>query len=290
MITPLNFNFAMLARLAAASVMTAGLVAGAVAGPASAHPKETIDYVALGDSYSAGLGAGPTTDLTCFQTPGSFPDRIDARKSVNLIANASCSGATTTDIFAPDVKRALQPQAASLTKETDLVTITIGGNDVGFGKVATACPGNPASIDCKTAIENALFAAENSLPTGLFAAFSTIQANAPYAHVVVLGYPQLLSPQFGTFGTSTQGAVALNSATAQLNALIEAAARGFGFQYVDVTQEFRNHGVGSPDPWIRPGEPAVFHPTAEGYKKGYFKAFKSEVQLNKVQEKSHSYQ
>lgn len=288
MITPLNFNFAVLARLAAASVMTAGLVAGAVGAPASAHPKETIDYVALGDSYSAGFGAGPTDDFPCLKTPGSFPDRIDSRKSVDLVANESCSGAITTDIYAVEAEFGLPAQAALLTPETDLVTITIGGNDVGFAEVAEACAVNPGLTACGDAIEDALVNAEESLPAGLLTAFSTIRAEAPYAHVVVLGYPQLLSPQFGTFGTSTQGAIALNSATVQLNTLIEGAATGFGFQYVDVTQEFRNHGVGSPDPWIHSEGQVVFHPTAEGYKKGYFKAFKSEVQLNKIQ-KSHSY-
>ncbi|WP_162150176.1 SGNH/GDSL hydrolase family protein [Arthrobacter sp. H14] len=279
MITPPNFNLAVLARLAAASVMTAGLVAGAVAAPASAHPKETIDYVALGDSYSAGLGAGSTNDFPCLKTPGSFPDRIDARKSVNLVANASCSGAITAHI---------PVQAVALTDDTDLVTITVGGNDLQYSTVVATCLGFTPG-DCTASLRTARQYAENQLAWDLQTVFAGIQQQSD-AHVVVMGYPHLFSPQFGRLGPNTAAAKAMNEATTVLNDVIESAADEAGFQYVDVTKEFRNHGIGAPDPWIHGvGADAALHPTAEGYKKGYFKTFKSEVQLNKIQKKSHSY-
>ncbi|GAB3517287.1 SGNH/GDSL hydrolase family protein [Arthrobacter monumenti] len=284
MITPLNFNFAVLARLAAASVMTAGFVAGAVAAPASAHPKETIDYVALGDSYSAGIGAG-VPQAPCGVSDLGFASLLDGKKAVDLMENASCGGAVTTDIPA---------QAAALTEDTDLVTITVGGNDLKYSTVVGIClgliPVPAGQPDCDGSLMQAELLAEGPLTQSLKSTFAVIAAQAPHAHVVVMGYPHLFSPKFDRLGADAAAAEKMNDATTVLNDVLESAADNADFQYVDVTKEFRNHGIGAPDPWIHGVfADAALHPTAEGYKKGYFKAFKSEVQLSKIQKKSHSY-
>lgn len=267
----------MLARLGAASLMTAGLIAGGVAAPASAHSRSSIDYVALGDSYSSGLGGGvPLT--TCGQTAFGYPTLLDKKRSIDLEADASCSGAITSEVA---------DQAASMDRGTDLVTITIGGNDLNYGDVVGACLLG-TSAQCDGAISLAVEKIDTVLPRDLDAAYDAIREESKYAHVVVLGYPLLFSPQFGRLGEDTAAAVQLNEATKLLNSVIADVARANRFQYVDVTREFRNHGIGAPRPWIWSLETEVgvpLHPTAEGYKKGYLKALKSDLNINKLEKR-----
>lgn len=288
--TPLNPSFTVLARLAAASLMTAGLIAGTVAPPALAHPRGVIDYVALGDSYSAGVGAGVFLD-TCGRTDMGYPSLLDRKRSIKLVANVACSGATTADVHSKGTEPFLRPQVRSITRKTDLVTITIGANNLGLGPIAAGCVQAPVSVNCQTAIEEVTNTIRTDLSHDLKKAFKAIKGRSKGAQVVVLGYPKLFSPEFSQLGPATATAVQLNSAVTSLNHVIKSTARYYRFQYVDVTGEFRGHGIGSPDPWIN--LPAAnsnqsFHPTAEGYKKGYLRAFQSEVQLNRIH-KFHSY-
>lgn len=277
MSTTSRSGFSALARLGAATLMSVGLIAGGMALPASAEPREPLQYVALGDSYSSGVGAGELT--ACGVSPLGFPGLLDRKKSIELVANPSCGGAETEDLFPGDE---LPAQILSLSEGTDLVTVTIGGNDVGFATVAAACSAADPSV-CSAAIVSALEDTLNVLPGELATTFGAIRGAAPNAHVVVMGYPQLFSPKFAPAGTSTDAAMALNNGVTTLNSVIEGVALSAGFEYIDVTKEFRNHGIGAPQPWIHAGGEAPLHPTAEGYKKGYLKAFKTEVQINKLQ-------
>ncbi|HET7415119.1 MAG TPA: SGNH/GDSL hydrolase family protein [Arthrobacter sp.] len=268
-----------LARVIAAVLMAAGLLTGV---PASItdSPKEPLEYVALGDSYSAGAGAGQA-GKECGVSPFGFPARLDRNKKVELTANPSCGGATTADLFPGGGRPA---QVLSLDLDTDLVTVVIGGNDIGFANIVASCSVKPGSSKCDAAVREAIRGVTMELPAKLATTFGAIRTAAPDAHVVVMGYPRLLSPHFGQSESASEGAVALNNGVELLNAALESAAESAGFQYLDVTGEFRNHGVGAPQPWIHPSGPATFHPTAEGYKKGYMKAFKTEVRLNKLQQ------
>lgn len=266
-------------RVVTALLMTAGLLTG-VSASITESSREGLEYVALGDSYSAGVGAGQAT-TGCGLSPRSFPEHLDRNAKVELVANPSCGGATTVDLFPGDE---LPAQALSLELDTDLVTVVIGGNDIGFASLVASCSVKPGSSKCADAVGEAIRRVTMELPAELATTFGAIRTAAPDAHVVVMGYPHLLSPQFGQSASAAEGAAALNKGVDRLNTALESAAESAGFQYIDVTKEFRNHGVGSPRPWIHPNGPGIFHPTAEGYRKGYLKAFKTEVQLNKLQQ------
>ncbi|GAB3246765.1 SGNH family lipase [Arthrobacter pigmenti] len=268
-----------MARVVTALLMTAGLLTG-VSASITESSRERLDYVALGDSYSAGVGAGQAT-TGCGLSPLGFPAWLDRNQKIELAANPSCGGATTVDLF-PGYE--LPAQVLALGLDTDLVTVVIGGNDIGFANIVAGCSGGTAgSSQCAAAVKEANRRVTMELPAELATAFGAIRTAAPDAHVVVMGYPHLLSPQFGQSDSAAEGAAALNKGVARLNTALESAAESAGFQYIDVTKEFRNHGVGSPRPWIHPNGSGIFHPTAEGYQKGYLKAFKTEVQLNKLQ-------
>lgn len=229
----------------------------AAALPASAAPERVV-YDALGDSYAAGYGAGPVTGL-CAQSPLAHPEVLDGRMRIRLDDLAACSGATAAATQANN----LAPQLAYLDADTDLVTLSIGGNDIGWGTVVGACLYG-TDQQCAAALAGATAAVTHLLPGILDAAYTSVAAAAPDAHVVVTGYPRLFSPEYGDYlGASVAEQQAMNDAADLLNAVIAQAAAEHGFQFVDVTSRFEGHGVNSPEPWI---SPANFHPTAKGQK------------------------
>lgn len=262
--------------------------------PASAHDRGSIDYVALGDSYAAGVGAPPDLDPACGISSLGYPGLLDERRRIDLEANRACSGDTIAQVFA---------ELDHLNAGTDLVTLTVGGNDVQYLNVILAC-GQGAQI-CMQTVDATLALAQTDLGPGLAALYANIRAKAPYAKVVVTGYPHLFSPEFGTTFTfpavdpatgnpvlGPDGAPVtlsltpteqqiLNEGTDILNDIIRTRARAAGFTYVDVVDRFEGHGLGSPRPWIQPfTDPAALHPNEKGYKKGYLPEVRRAVNNN----------
>ena len=123
------------------------------------------------------------------------------------------------------------------------------------------------------------------LTANLDALYDSFQKKAPDATVVVTGYPHLFSPEFGNALIPLASQEAFNEATDALNALIRQQAEAHGFIFVDLVPKFEGHGLGSPDPWITFQLGAVdnLHPTAEGYKSGYYPAVRSAVNFAKLQ-------
>jgi lysophospholipase L1-like esterase len=182
----------------------------------------------------------------------------------------------------------LQVQVASaaglLNAETDLVTITAGGNDVNFLNVLKACLLHPLQ-DCKTAVEAAEDIAKTAVLPALTNAYAAIRAKAPNAKIVAVGYPHLFSPEYRrTTVIGDKAAEEFNKGTDTLNEVIEKAAKKSpGTVYVDVTDEFDGHGVGSRNSWFvlnaNPLDGVSFHPTATGYAKGYYPAVLREAKI-----------
>jgi lysophospholipase L1-like esterase len=218
-----------------------------------------VDYVAMGDSYSSGAGAPPYG--LCFQSTGSYAPRWAATHAVSSFLFVACGGVTSQQ---------MGPQYLALSSRTDLVTVTIGGNDVGFIDVVLAC-GTGSDAQCTAAVDKALATGNTVLPGRLDTVYSTIKRKAPNAEVVVLGYPHLVEPD-GTCLTATKRA-ALNRGADSLNAVISARAAANDVQYVDARDRFAGHGACGPSPWINPfsltGLVESFHPNRDGYAKGY---------------------
>jgi lysophospholipase L1-like esterase len=226
---------------------------------ASAAPRQPLDYDALGDSYAAGVGV-PSNDVLCGRSQAAYAVQIDGRMKINLDDFVACGGATTASLVSGG-------QLAALDDDTDLVTLTIGGNDIGWSTVVTACLGG-TDDQCAGAVADSGRAITMLLPTGLDSVYSKVRAAAPDAHVVVTGYPRLFSPEYGSFlGASTAEQAAMNGTADLLNSVIAGAAVAHGFQFVDVTKRFVGHGVNAPEPWInRPFDPAgAMHPNLDGY-------------------------
>lgn len=245
----------------------------------------TVDYVAFGDSYASGYGGGPVLDA-CGRTAEGYPTLLDALPRVELDSFQACAGATalTTEPAPPAGPVDLPEQISAavsadlLNRQTDLVTVTISGNDVQFGSVVAACLGPVLPETCAPALAAAQNFAETAVVPQLQASFAAIREAAPRAELVVAGYPHL-------FDGTAPGALSIeaqnlfNAGTDDLNALL-AQQVGDG-TFVDVTEVFSGHGIGSSDSWILPLEDMQFglHPTATGYREGYLPAITESVEL-----------
>lgn len=244
-------------RSAALATMLVGLV-GVGAGAAAAEPPAPVVYDALGDSYGSGFGVPPYSE-TCGRSDGAYAVQIDGRKKLALDDFVACAGATTTSLVAGG-------QLEALDSDTGLVTISIGGNDIGWSAAVVACLGG-SDDDCASAIAATRDRITRELPGLLDDVYTQAAQQAPGAHVVITGYPKLFSPEYGGFlAASSAEQESLNDGADVLNGVLAAAADRHGFQFVDVTKRFLDHGANSPDAWILgPFDPGAFHPNAAGY-------------------------
>ncbi|HXQ89188.1 MAG TPA: GDSL-type esterase/lipase family protein, partial [Solirubrobacterales bacterium] len=131
-----------LLALVAAALLLAGLAGGAAA----------ANYTALGDSYAAGpLIPNPLLPLGCLKSSNNYAHL--AAPGIGLtLRDATCSGAETEDMTNPqnvEPDGPNPPQFNSLDASTTVVSLTIGGNDIGFSEVAQSCiTVNPFSHPC----------------------------------------------------------------------------------------------------------------------------------------------
>lgn len=237
--------------------------------PTSPPPAQPV-YVALGDSYAAGVGGGSyIQDGTgCYRTLKGYPGLIAAENGYALDLQA-CSGAKIAD-----VKDGL---SKSKLASADYVTVTVGGNDVGFSSVLSTCIGTNEAA-CLTAVQNSVNAAQTVLPGELASLFETIKSAVPEAATIVAtGYPRLLSATRADCSYLTTISVkerdALNAGAVTLSGVIATAAGEAGIDYADVLPPFVGHGVCDSSAWIYNASLfnsyQSYHPTATGYLSGY---------------------
>ncbi|HEV2774183.1 MAG TPA: SGNH/GDSL hydrolase family protein [Solirubrobacteraceae bacterium] len=230
--------------------------AGASAAPASAPGA----FVALGDSYSSGVGAGSYIGESgaCLRSRRAYPFGLGRP----VTSFRACGGARTDDV--------LDGQLESFPSDTRLVTITIGGNDAGFADVLERCLfGSPRACDAR--VDAAERFVRSALPARLRRVYAAIRERAPDATVIVAGYPRLFArrPWCGGVGRIDDAEQRrLNEGANLLVRTIAAeVARHRGFRFVDVREAFEGGGVCASSPRIlgatRPAF-ASFHPTARG--------------------------
>jgi lysophospholipase L1-like esterase len=243
--------------------IAAALVLSLVMVPAPVAP----EYVALGDSYAAGVGSG-NTGGGCGRGTFSYPNLWKDAHSPASFQFPACAGATVRDV--------LDRQVPSLSAETGLVTVTVGGNDVGFDDVMTTCS---VSSDraCASAVERAEGLAREELPGRLERLFAAVAERAPGAKVVVLGYPRLFESRSCAGGLSEAKRAAVNGGADLLAEVMASSAGAAGVAFVDVREAFAGHGICGADPWVHPVTSPVadsYHPNRSGYV-GYLRALES---------------
>ncbi|MFJ8108991.1 SGNH/GDSL hydrolase family protein [Streptomyces sp. NPDC096132] len=253
-----------LTSVVASAVMAFAGMAGMASTPAQAATQ--AEYVALGDSYASGVGAG-TYDAAsgdCKRSPLNYPHQWAAANPEYKLTDVSCSGATIADVR--------NNQLSALSSSTNFVTLTVGGNDAQFSSVVQACLTQSESY-CKTATDWMSYYAKNQLVDELTGLYKDIRARAPKALILVLGYPQTLSSSGAcpVIDLSPAKRTAMNGLADALAEGTKAAATKGSVYFLDMRATFKDHGACGSDPWINDltNAASVFHPNAAGYTKGY---------------------
>jgi lysophospholipase L1-like esterase len=250
---------ARLVRGVTALAVVAGLSA-AVAGAAVG-----ATYAALGDSYSSGVGTGSyTLNSACKRSVYAYPYLWTQKHAGTTLAFAACSGAKTSDV--------LSTQIPAVTSATTLVTMNIGGNDIGFANLIYQC----TLSDCSAALDRTRANLEATLGTALDNVYTTVKSRAAIgARIVVLGYPRVFSGAscFGSLGISSTEEAKANLLSDALDQLTAAHALTDGVTYKSAITPFTGHAVCSSSAWLNglnlfnSGE--SYHPNRAGHSSGY---------------------
>jgi lysophospholipase L1-like esterase len=255
-----GFSGSRVVRLVVALGLVAGIAAVLAAAAAGAG------YVALGDSYSSGVGTGSyTLDSACKRSVYAYPYLYAQSHPGTSLSFVACSGARTSDLLAT--------QLPAVTDTTTLVTMTIGGNDIGFANLIYQC----TLSDCSAALDATQANLEASLGSSLDSVYAAVKSRAPFATVIVLGYPEVFSSSgcFGTLGITSTERTKANSLAVALDKVIATHAMDDGVTYRSALAAFTGHAVCSSSPWLNglnlfsTGE--SYHPNRSGQSSGYLK-------------------
>jgi lysophospholipase L1-like esterase len=246
-------------------------------------------YVALGDSYTA----GPVIPVQqhnaqipggCLQSDHNYPHLVAPELHLPQFADASCSGAKTDDMTSPqDVEFGPNPpQFDRLTRDTMVVTLGIGGNDIGFTEIATTCGQggiqDPNGTPCQdTYVVNGTDQISEriaAMAPKLRAVLDGIHTRAPQAKVFVVGYPSILPDTgngcFPVMPIAPGDVPYVRDKEKELNATIQAVTVGRGDVFVDTYTPSLGHDACQLPTvkWVEPVAPtepaAPVHPNARG--------------------------
>ncbi len=264
-------------RLGLAAVALAVALVGAgcsgserAAGPPTSAPPPLV-YVSLGDSYSAGGGL-PRPDGPCGRTPGAYPALVAARARLDASFRA-CNGATTDHVLEREARPGERPQIEAVGSHVDVVTISIGGNDIGFGPVMSDCVIGPRSC---ARLEETVAANLAILRPRLETLYRAVRARAPEADLLVVGYPHLVADP-AVSGAATCAGLAPDEVLwvrrqgEALARVVQAAATAAGARYLDAAAAFAGHEACTGEPWMEGVNLSVtsasFHPNAAGHER-----------------------
>jgi lysophospholipase L1-like esterase len=260
------------------------VLAGAVAAAAlsaSAAQAMPLRYVALGDSYSAGSGVlplDPNAFPGCLRSSLNYPhvlaDRIGA-----ALTDVTCGSADTTDVFNSQYP-GVAPQLDAVRADTELVTMTIGGNnDEAFRNLLLQCSsagllslGRGAPCRDQQGTKPTDIIRDVTYPS-LVKVLTAVRTRAPRAKIGILSYPWIVPKTGGCFDklTFAEGDVPyVRGVQATLNDAVARAARVTGTTYVDLNGVSDGHDACQPigvrwiEPVLQGTNPVIAHPNALG--------------------------
>ena len=236
-------------------------------------------YVSMGSSFAAGPGVTVSADVPanrCARSADNYARQL-ARRRHYVLVDVACSGATTAHVLGPWDEFA--PQIETVTPDTALVTVTIGGNDVSFVRnlIAYACPTGPQPpVGAPGGKCPSVLVPSEADWRGLGAALDQIagqvRRRAPRAQLVVVQYTQMV-PARGSCAAVPIGPAGLATARAiqdRLRNVTARVARKWRAGIVDPSEPGAAHDPCSAVPWASgfptgKGPPFVpFHPNLSG--------------------------
>jgi hypothetical protein len=269
------------ARIRQLAVAVVGaILAFAFAAQATQAAVSPLRYVALGDSYSAASGVLPP-DLSspqCLRSIRNYPHAIATAAGAQL-KDVTCGAAETNDYFESQYP-GVAPQLDALKADTQLVTMTIGGNDSGVfigtivscgtAGLSTLGQGSPCKDRYGSSFEDTI---ETTTYPSLVKSLEAVKAKAPAAKVAILGYPWIMPATGGCFDKMpiAQGDVPyVRGIQATLNDAVRRAAATTGATYVNLDTVSNGHDACQPigvrwvEPVLQGTNPVIVHPNALG--------------------------
>jgi lysophospholipase L1-like esterase len=268
--------------LASALVGSAALSSVVAATTPTQASTGSLRYVALGDSYSAASGVLPPdpTSPQCARSTSNYPHVIASKIGAQL-TDVTCGAAQTKDYFSSQYP-GVAPQLDALGKRTQLVTMTIGGNDnntfvgaiaeCGAAGLSTAGEGSPCKDKYGDSFAHDI---QNKTYPALIHALTAVRNRAPHARIAILGYPWILPKTDGCFDkmpVATGDVPYLRGIQQLLNEAVRGAAFMTGATYVNLSRVSEGHDACQPmgvrwiEPVLQGTNPVVVHPNALGEK------------------------
>lgn len=271
---------ARLRRALSAATGVAALVLPVASPWSPAAAAEPLSYVALGDSAASGpLIPVPTGPPACGRSTRNYPHELAARLGASL-TDVTCGGASTRHLAQPQELSLLglpagtaPPQFDALRPDTDLVTLTMGGNDVGLVGIAEDCVRlDPAATPCRGEHEARLAQRLAEFGPRLAAALDGIRARSPQARVITTGYGLYIKPGgcWPFQPVLPADADFLQGGVDRLNLVIAEQSAAHGAEYVDLRTPSAGHDACQlpADKWVEGYVPtdlaAPLHPNARG--------------------------
>jgi lysophospholipase L1-like esterase len=229
-------------------------------------------YVALGDSVAAGAGLplGSTPgDALCGRAAEAYPQMVARQKGL-AVQNLACSGAKVDEgIYGTqkvqDTSIAPQLDAAFANGKPDIISMTIGANDVRWSQFIRDC----YTWHCGSAWDEVragayLLDLRWELYVALYQIWQRSDGHPP--QVLITGYYDPFDGQTcaGLPTIDAREVAWLGGKAAALNKAIESTVQSVGFaQFVAV--DFAGHGLCAADSWLQGlADPAPTHPTQAG--------------------------
>ena len=243
-------------------------------------PQGRAQYVAMGSSFASGPAitqAAEDIPWFCARSRDNYAHQFARLRKLSLV-DVTCGGATSRHIL--DGGQLMQPaQLEAVTQDTELVTVTIGGNDIAYigNMMAMACNDDTPWYLRKTAacrirdmaeMEQAL----RELQPRLAAIADEVHRRAPGAKLVFLNYQTIL-PDSGScerLGLTAEQAAQMRVITDKLADLTRATAEAHGALLLDARRLTQGHDACAADPWMNGAHPAggmlaaPLHPTQQG--------------------------
>jgi lysophospholipase L1-like esterase len=238
-------------------------------------------YVALGDSFTAGplIPNQHGSPIGCLRSDHNYPSLLAGRLHPATFVDASCSGADTTDMTAPQSATlgTNPPQFDALTADTTLVSVGIGGNDIGYTDIFETCArlsfNNPFGSPCKNRFGGQLDQRIADTVPKIAAMLRGIHERAPQTRVLVVGYLRLLPSGSGCWPlvpVAVGDVPFLDGVERNLNAMLADQASQGDADFVDAYQGGNGHDMCAAPTvkWVEGVVPtnlaAPIHPNAVG--------------------------
>lgn len=220
----------------------------------------TSPYVALGDSYAAGVGGG-ARQSECWRAVEGYPVLVARALGLDL-AYQACLGATARNVE--------RDQLGALGPATSHVSLTVGGNDIGFVPVLVECAKPAWMVDSDPVVDEALRIVRTVLPGRLRSLLARIREGAPGAALVVTAYPVLFNGEDCNALTffSPHEMRRIGEGIGELAGVIAEAARAAGAEVVDPREAFTGHAICDDVEWLNGASwplEGSFHPSSAGH-------------------------